>query len=281
MRIVTTFAVLATALAVSGTAGAEDVVLERNPDGSLKRFTRQEFMKKPVEYRRAYAQEVIRAKTGGNVLKPNTGKGTFLFVNGTKLVATKDLLDAVDPIRKYARVKVEFKDGENVDPLGAKAAIERYGANACIFLVDSPALPRLLVAPEEGWGMVNVHALGADSPSSEKLTARTRKELVRAFTFVCGSASDERSGVTMKPVARLADIDAIPGDRFTPANMKGMEEQLRLLGIEPIVKASYRKACQEGWAPPPADKYQQAVWDEVHQLPTKPIKIEFDPAKGK
>ena len=44
---------------------------------------------------------------------------------------------------------------------------------------------------------------------------------------------------------------------------------------------TYKKACQEGWAPNPTNEWQQAIWDETRQLPTKPIKIEFDKAKGR
>jgi hypothetical protein len=39
--------------------------------------------------------------------------------------------------------------------------------------------------------------------------------------------------------------------------------------------------CQEGWAPPPTNEYQRAIWNDVHKIPEKPMKIDFDPAKGK
>ena len=52
-------------------------------------------------------------------------------------------------------------------------------------------------------------------------------------------------------------------------------------GITPAIESTYRKACKEGWAPQPTNEYQQAIWDSFHELPTKPVKIEFDPAKGK
>ena len=42
-------------------------------------------------------------------------------------------------------------------------------------------------------------------------------------------------------------------------------------------RAVYRKACMDGWAPAPTNEYQKAIWDQVHAIPTKPIKIEFDP----
>ena len=36
------------------------VELERNPDGSLKRFTKEEFMQKSPEYRREFTNEILR-----------------------------------------------------------------------------------------------------------------------------------------------------------------------------------------------------------------------------
>ena len=273
--------VLAFITPVTMFAAGDNIVLERNPDGTLKRFTKKEFMEKPKDYRRAYAQEVIMMQTGGIITKKDSGKGTFLFVNGSKHVTIEAIKTAISPIRKFTRINVEIKEGRNVTPLNAKKEIENSGANACIFLVESNELPRLLLAPEEGWGMVNVSALNTDSPSKDKLALRVRKEIVRAFTFVCGSVNDIRNGITMRPVASLADIDSIPGDRFAPSNMKAMEEQLQLLGIRPIITATYRKACVEGWAPAPTNEYQKAIWDRVHAAPKNPMKIEFDPKKGR
>ena len=44
---------------------------------------------------------------------------------------------------------------------------------------------------------------------------------------------------------------------------------------------TYRQACQEGWAPAPKNDEQKAIWNQVHAIPDKPIKIEFDPKRGK
>jgi len=51
--------------------------------------------------------------------------------------------------------------------------------------------------------------------------------------------------------------------------------------VRPVYRASYAAACQEGWAPPPTNEYQRAIWNDVHKIPEKPMKIDFDPAKGK
>ena len=43
----------------------------------------------------------------------------------------------------------------------------------------------------------------------------------------------------------------------------------------------YSRACREGWAPPPTNDVQRTIWKQVHAVPDKPIKIEFDPKKDK
>jgi hypothetical protein len=43
----------------------------------------------------------------------------------------------------------------------------------------------------------------------------------------------------------------------------------------------YKLACEEGWAPAPTNEYQKAIWDETHAIPANPMKIEFDPKKGR
>ena len=56
---------------------------------------------------------------------------------------------------------------------------------------------------------------------------------------------------------------------------------LRAIGVKPAEKTTYRKACHEGWAPPPTNEVQKAIWEQIHSSPDKPIKIEFDPKKDK
>ena len=53
------------------------------------------------------------------------------------------------------------------------------------------------------------------------------------------------------------------------------------LGVKPSILVPYRRACEEGWAPAPTNEYQKAIWDKVHAAPKNPMKIEFDPKKGR
>lgn len=58
-------------------------------------------------------------------------------------------------------------------------------------------------------------------------------------------------------------------------------DYLKRYGVEPYVETTYRHACQEGWAPTPTNDYQKAIWEKERKLPSNPLKIEFDPQKGK
>jgi hypothetical protein len=45
-------------------------------------------------------------------------------------------------------------------------------------------------------------------------------------------------------------------------------------GITKFKRTTYRTACEKGFASPPKDAYQKAIWNEFRELPSKPIIIE-------
>ena len=52
-------------------------------------------------------------------------------------------------------------------------------------------------------------------------------------------------------------------------------------GLAPEILANYYEACERGWALAPTNAAQKAIWKKVHQIPDKPITIEYDPKKDK
>ena len=60
-----------------------------------------------------------------------------------------------------------------------------------------------------------------------------------------------------------------------------IKKYLSAAGVTPLRRTIYRRACQEGWAPAPTNDVQKAIWDKVHAIPKTPMKIEFDPKKGR
>jgi hypothetical protein len=59
------------------------------------------------------------------------------------------------------------------------------------------------------------------------------------------------------------------------------QRHLKAIGITKKVVKTYLDACEEGWAPAPTNDVQKAIWDKVHAAPKNPMKIEFNPKKGR
>lgn len=132
----------------------------------------------------------------------------------------------------------------------------------------------VLVAPEQHRVRLATGWLLADKPDAKRKTARLGTELVRAvaMSFGCGISSflpDVMVGVP--DAAALDRLDKAP---IGPATSNAIEGEAGRLGVKKVVFASYRKACQEGWAPAPTNDVQRTIWDEVHEIPSEPIKIE-------
>ena len=215
-------------------------------------------------------------RTGGQVVK----KGTF-----TGKVAFIDTQDAV-PFEVAQKVAKLLSDSVEINVVAEKSAkgkpgdlLKASGATVAVVVVDDGSTPAMLLAPEDRWGVVNVAKLVDDLPG-DKAKAKFRptragKEMVRAFSLLCGGGSSQFPGNMMNaPTLRQLDltVDTIPMD------MVGYyHEFLKPLGVTPREFTTYKRACREGWAPQPTNEVQQAIWDKVHQIPDKPMKIEFDP----
>ena len=77
------------------------------------------------------------------------------------------------------------------------------------------------------------------------------------------------------------DLDAVTLEEYGVDVQMALARLLPSYGVIPYTQTTYRKAVQQGWAPAPTNEYQKAVWDKVHAAPKNPMKIEFDPKKGR
>ena len=139
----------------------------------------------------------------------------------------------------------------------------------------------LAVFPDNATAIVNVKALSADNPTQAVLEARVSKELWRGLIYALGGGNTYVPQCVMKQVTSLGDLDALVATTACPDAYARIGESARKLGIMPARRASYRQACREGWAPAPTNDVQRAIWNQIHSIPDKPIKIEFDPKKDK
>jgi hypothetical protein len=84
----------------------------------------------------------------------------------------------------------------------------------------------------------------------------------------------------MMASSSIEDLDSV--QEFIPIDMeRRWTDYLANLGVKPAHIRTYKQACKEGWAPAPTNEYQKAIWDKVHEPPATPMKIEFDPKKGR
>ena len=211
--------------------------------------------------------EAILRKTGGFISRKSDGK--ILFINCQSRISEEELNKRVDRIRfvlKYPCevIKGTWKLGDN-KPKDAKIAI---------YLVDDEKLPMSLVAVESGWGVINTATL------TEK-NNRFSKQLTRVFCLTAGGADSPVKTSPMQTVMKSEDLDKLLTDGFTFDMASSINENLQALGMHPERKVPYIKAVKEGWAPAPTNDIQKAIWDKVHAAPKNPIKIEFDPKKGR
>lgn len=211
---------------------------------------------------------IVTKRYGGEVWKPESGYGQILILNSQSKVKTADFAKAEKTIGRILKVATKTSD----KPEKAQITVE---------VVEKDGAPTLAVYPDESRATVNVVALAKDGPDAAKLAVRTRKEIMRAVVYLVGGASSSVCvGELMDATTDLERLDGVkevmPGDIDIRSS-----QYLTRLGIKPYVRMTYMQACQEGWAAQPTNEFQKAIWDKVHTLPTKPIKIEFDPKTDK
>lgn len=207
----------------------------------------------------AVRRERMMTKTGGMIDFP--GKGKILYVNCQSKISAYDVQKRCDKIQYVTKFPCEVREGTwkfgDTKPSDASIAI---------FIIDDESLPMSLVAVEAGWAVVNTATL--------KLEPRFSKELTRVTTLLGGAGYSPIATSVMHAVKNPSDLDkAIDG--FTMDMYNAILGNLKGLGMAPMRKTTYLKACQEGWAPAPSNDYQKAIWNQTHEIPTEPLKIEY------
>jgi hypothetical protein len=232
----------------------------------------------------ARQREKMKSRIGPIIAKPGSQKGLFVVVDaqnrveGTNVeyVATA-LANRLHFNISYIKVEADVVQGEDWTKLARE-----HRANAVLAVVDDEKLPGLLVAPDDRWAVVNVRRLESglknDAAKERFLAPRTNKQIIRAMGMLGGVNSQFKNS----PCAALSlvELDAA-GVVMPPDVQQSFGKYLESIGMSAKKYASYRAACREGWAPAPTNEVMQAIWDDVHAIPANPMKIEFDPKKGR
>lgn len=218
-----------------------------------------------------------RGLATGGFLEVETSGKVFAIANDQNVVDESVVKNMAALVKSQFGFCVQLGDCEAYGPIGTNMF-------ARVSLVAKADAPALLCAPEEGWAQVNVAALKKDNPSDETLKSRVAKEMWRGFGYAVGCGNSVAQPCIMSEVADLAALDSLTNVVGPEPNGK-IGTTARQRGARIVRYTSYRRACEEGWAPAPTNDVQKAIYEQIKaehsKEPTKGLKIEFDPKKGK
>lgn len=219
---------------------------------------------------------------GGYLVQWPKDHGTFFFVDARKKPGDEPVKNAIARLSGQFSCDFRTVTGEAPDFRAVPEALGKLGAKGAIWIVDDPALPVSLAATESGWGFFNVAPIVTASKGDEKLVAkRTLRCLSRLFGEMHGASEPMMMpACVMKQAVGFEGIDKLPCDNFSPTVFSNIDRCMRTMGYKFARRGTYYEACLEGWAPSPTNAVQRKIWDEIHQMPTKPIKI-LPPSKQK
>ncbi len=233
--------------------------------------------------RKARPRRRSAAQVGGILVKPGTGIGTVKFINCQDKIDDAFLKETVKGIATFLSINLEVvpSDGSAFDMTKIAEEKAKFNAQELIYLVNDKSLPMSLMAIEDGYALINFAALATDASDAGALKNRVQRQIWRIFGLMNGASNTIFPHCVLKSVHNVKDIDKLGANVMCPEPYSKICDDLRARGVLPRVMATYRQACNEGWAPEPTNEVQRAIWKEVHTLPTDPIKIKFDPKHDK
>lgn len=206
--------------------------------------------------------------------KPGSISGHIAVVNRQAMVPESIFVDAAEIVRERLRYDFRFATDESV----------LKGAAIQLQVINDPSdLAPMTVSPEIGRGKLNIAALTNDLSSADAvrklLPNRAKLEFLRLMCYAFGVGGSQFSGNLMSATS-VQDLDGM--QPFLPVDVfDKIDASAKKRGLRPEILANYYEACEQGWAPAPTNDVQKAIWDKVHAVPASPMKIEFDPKKGR
>ncbi len=145
----------------------------------------------------------------------------------------------------------------------ANAVALRKSAKALMVLAlsDEGGAPALAVYPEDRVAVVGAKAAVQYVKRPKDAETRLVKELWRGFGFIAGAGYAQNAASVMQPVGSPLELDAVSWQVVHPMALAQMSRFLKAFGAKQGRRTTYREACEEGWAPPPTNDLQKAVWE--------------------
>lgn len=227
---------------------------------------------------RSARKQRMYERTGGTLRRP--GSGTIAFVNHQQRVPSSRLTEKIQQFALQLRVELTLDDSANPFRIDKVVSdMESRKALVGIYLVEEATLPMSLVAPEAKWALINVAALAADAPTADRLEARVKKMIVRATAHLLGAGISRNQNSVMYHCSSLSELDELRDDNMLMDSLVNVLNSMNSFGFRFSTLASYRQACQEGWANKPTNDVQKVIWEEVmsekERGPTNPLTIQY------
>ena len=223
--------------------------------------------------------------SGGMVEKPYAGN--FLRVmDAQSAIPHEKVADMVRRMRWATLLPFETVSGKASGGIrelseAAKVLLGEKRVGASMVIVDDASLPFRIFSDEGNWAILNVAFLKEDKPDTGKFEVRFEKMVWRALARALQVGSVTHMPSVLQPFGTLAELDGNAMMRPSPEGCNAFIDNSKRYGITTITISSYRDACHKGWAQPPTNDVQKAIWNEIHAMPTEPIKIKPEAKKVK
>lgn len=234
------------------------------------------------KYTRAEVENLPRvlAKTGGFLDVPAEGTALAVLDSRAKSHGACDQFATVFSKLSSMNVVVETNASLSAERHFEFAMKKRDELNAAyvIAVIEGNNEAGVSIYPEDRVAIINASRYH-DGQDMMRREERIVKELWRSLGFVTGIGYAPFKNDVFQPVYSVGELDALEWQVMQPMNFQKMYAGMAKRGIKRARHIPYRLAVIEGWAAAPTNQYQKAVWDEVHKLPTEPIKIKPETKK--
>lgn len=217
---------------------------------------------------------IAERETGGKIIALYKNTKKIFFVNAQSRVSAEIVEAARKKMQDVLRTPVDITEGK------FDFAAPKIEGELSLYVIDDDKMPISLVAPEGRWAFVNVARLAEGrGEKAQFLEARVKKECARVGCMLFGGISSTYKQNLLSFAGSAEDLDKFETDNLPVDGPMRCQRYLLSLGVKPYRQVTYRKACEEGWAPAPTNDVQKAIWEKVHAMPTEPLKIKPETKK--
>jgi hypothetical protein len=217
------------------------------------------------------------ARTGGMIEQIPNGKS--VLVVDARNDKTLELAPLVKMVQVMLHLPFELKSVESravSDTYAAAAAFKDEKHPAVMLVFDTEGTPPLSIYPENAVGCLNVHELAKGDAMAVK--QRLLREFWRLTGFTLGGYAQGGMGGVMLPVFSVADLDEVRGSSLNPLQFNGILNAAIKLDLRSDKPVPYSAACKMGWAPPPTNDVQRAIYERFSD-PSSRFRRDFRPKK--